>query len=169
MIFDVLKSYIQTQHYTVPLLYLHGRYMPLTNISVHLLPSTPLHYSHHYPSLPSSLLSSLLSSSPSITQAFTSAQYMPHQHLSMPLLPPSYSVTIHTLNSIHQMFILLTFLSFYSFYSFYLYRRQPPDQVIIFSHGNAEDLGLIERYLQELTQVCDVSILFSPPFSSYLS
>ena len=65
-------------------------------------------------------------------------------------------------------FILLS-LFFYFLFFYFLYRRQPPDQVIIFSHGNAEDLGLIERYLQELTQVCDVSINFSPPFSSYLS
>ena len=41
-------------------------------------------------------------------------------------------------------------------------RKQPPDQVVIFSHGNAEDLGAVEGWLRELTNICDVctSVLF---------
>ena len=127
MIFDVLKLYIQTQHCTVPMLYLHGRYMLLTKISILSITSCFLLY--HSTSLftPLSLTTLLL---PSITQSFTSAQYIPHNtYQGHSSLPPSYSVMIHPLNPIHQMFhlftfflfILFIFLSFYSFIFLLLY------------------------------------------------
>jgi len=38
-------------------------------------------------------------------------------------------------------------------------RNQPPEQVIIFSHGNAEDVGGIEGWLIALTDICDADIV----------
>jgi len=37
--------------------------------------------------------------------------------------------------------------------------RQPPRSTMLFSHGNAEDLGCVERWLEELAGVCDADIL----------
>jgi pimeloyl-ACP methyl ester carboxylesterase len=36
--------------------------------------------------------------------------------------------------------------------------RQPSRFTILFSHGNAEDLGCIERWLEELAAVCNADI-----------
>eukprot|EP00026_Physarum_polycephalum_P014006 Phypoly_transcript_14472.p1 GENE.Phypoly_transcript_14472~~Phypoly_transcript_14472.p1 ORF type:complete len:282 (+),score=37.28 Phypoly_transcript_14472:53-898(+) len=38
-------------------------------------------------------------------------------------------------------------------------QKQPPDQVIIFSHGNAEDLGGVEGWLHEITNICDADVV----------
>jgi len=38
-------------------------------------------------------------------------------------------------------------------------RKQPPDNVIIFSHGNAEDLGCVEGWLTELSLILDADIV----------